>query len=156
MRFSFRMHRFSLAANWQHLDPVYVPSRSVLHCGHNRSYSSLSVHLMLATMALGPTRLVKIIQTGPPLGPIWAPNMRFFGFLNFIWWKMTLGGIPMASYIDLAPFPLSFTPNGLISDHFKPILDFWDFLGIIFGHILWQTYGSAVRWHRYESAGRLT
>ena len=33
----------------------------------------------------------------------------------------------MASYIDLAPFPPSFSPNGLISDHFRPFLDFWDF-----------------------------
>ena len=30
----------------------------------------------------------------------------------------------MASYIDLAPFPPSFSPNGLIADHFRPFLDF--------------------------------
>ena len=39
---------------------------------------------------------------------------------------MSPGGIPMASYMDLAPFPPSFSPNGLISDHFRQFLDFWD------------------------------
>ena len=41
----------------------------------------------------------------------------------------------MASYIDLAPFPLSFTPNGQFSDHFRPFLDFGDFSHSIFVHI---------------------
>ena len=47
---------------------------------------------------------------------------------------MTLGGIPIACYIDLAPFPQSFSPNGLISDHFRQFLDFGDFLLLIFAY----------------------
>ena len=54
---------------------------------------------------------------------------------------MSLGGIPMASYMDLAPFPPSFSPNGLISDHFRPFFDFGDFGGIIFAYIFVKYMG---------------
>ena len=43
---------------------------------------------------------------------------------------MTPGGIPMASYMDLAPFPPSFSPNRLFLNYFRPY-DLFVFLNTI-------------------------
>ena len=42
---------------------------------------------------------------------------------------MTPGGIAVASYIDLVPFPPCFNPNRPFPDYFTPFLDFWSFWG---------------------------
>ena len=58
--------------------------------------------------------------------PIWAhmgPKYRILRIFELNIREITPGDIPMASYIDLAPFPPSFSPNGPFPDHFRPFLD---------------------------------
>ena len=44
----------------------------------------------------------------------------------------------MASYIDSAPFPPSFSPNHPLPNDFKPFLDLGDIFGIILRPIFYK------------------
>ena len=63
----------------------------------------------------------------------------------------------MASYIDLAPFPPSFSPNHPFPNLFRP---FWDYFSIFWVSYLDLFFDKYMRQpgglHRHESAGRMT